>query len=82
MRSERWLTALAAELRRHGLEPDTAANVVAEADAHLRDSREQPVFAFGPPERYAATIAATLAETAARASGATRPAKCGRMTVS
>ena len=65
MRSERWLAALAAELRRHGVEPGSAANVVAEAAAHLRDSNEDPVLAFGEPQRYAVAIAHTLAESAA-----------------
>lgn len=62
MSSDPWLAALAAELRRQGVLPAAAANVVAEAAAHLRDSGENPMHAFGPAERYAAAIAETLAE--------------------
>jgi ABC-type Mn2+/Zn2+ transport system ATPase subunit len=71
MRSERWLAALAAELRRYGLAPVSVENVVAEAAAHLRDSRERPESAFGPAERYAAAVAQTLAESTAPPRGRT-----------
>jgi ABC-type Mn2+/Zn2+ transport system ATPase subunit len=60
MTPDPWLAALAAELRRRGVETSAVANVVAEAAAHLRDSGESPIVAFGPAERYAAAIAETL----------------------
>ena len=57
MRHEIWLAALTDELRRHGVGPDLAAHVVAEAAGHLRDSGEPPLRAFGPPSAYAAAVA-------------------------
>jgi ABC-2 type transport system ATP-binding protein len=51
-----WLTALAGELRRHGVDPDLAGHVVAEAAAHLRDSGDPPLSAFGRPDDYAAAV--------------------------
>ncbi|MEV4535670.1 ATP-binding cassette domain-containing protein [Asanoa sp. NPDC049518] len=57
MRHEIWLAALTDELRRHGIGPDLAAHVVAEAAGHLRDSGEAPLRAFGPPSAYAAAVA-------------------------
>jgi ABC-2 type transport system ATP-binding protein len=84
MDSERWLTALDAALRRRGIAADVVGNVVAEAAAHLRDSGESPVTVFGPPERYATAIGASLAEaeppapaTAARPPGPVRLAATG-----
>jgi ABC-type multidrug transport system ATPase subunit len=52
-----WLAALAGELRRHGIGPDLAGHVVAEAATHLRDSGQPALLAFGPPEAYAAAVA-------------------------
>ncbi|MEV4621692.1 ATP-binding cassette domain-containing protein [Asanoa sp. NPDC049573] len=57
MRHEIWLAALSDELRRHGVGPDLAGHVVAEAAGHLRDSGEPPLRAFGPPDAYAAAVA-------------------------
>ncbi|GIF71187.1 ATP-binding cassette domain-containing protein [Asanoa siamensis] len=57
MRHEIWLAALTDELRRHGVGPDLAGHVVAEAAGHLRDSGEAPLRAFGPPDTYAAAVA-------------------------
>ena len=57
MRTGAWLVALAGELRRHRLEPDLAGHVVAEAAAHLRDSGDPPLRAFGTPAEYAAAVA-------------------------
>jgi ABC-2 type transport system ATP-binding protein len=52
-----WLAALAGELRRHGLDPDLTGHVVAESAAHLRDSGEPPLRAFGTPQHYASAVA-------------------------
>jgi ABC-2 type transport system ATP-binding protein len=57
MNSDVWLSALTRELARHRIGPDLAAHVVAEAAAHLRDSGEPAMHAFGTPERYAAAVA-------------------------
>ncbi|MGH3249793.1 MAG: ATP-binding cassette domain-containing protein [Trebonia sp.] len=60
MNQDSWLTAFASELRRAGLGTELAGNVVAEAAAHLRDSREPPLSVFGPPGTYAAAVAGSL----------------------
>jgi ABC-type multidrug transport system ATPase subunit len=60
MNSDAWLSALTNELARHRIGPDLAAHVVAEAAAHLRDSGEPAVHAFGTPERYAAAVAESV----------------------
>lgn len=60
MTPDAWLTALADELRRHGIESDGAGNVVAEAAAHLRDSGDPPLSVFGPPNQYAQAVAESL----------------------
>lgn len=57
MRHDTWLDALAGELRRHGVAADTAGNVLAETAAHLWESGDDPLRAFGPPQAYAATVA-------------------------
>ena len=57
MNHDAWLIALAGELRRHGVGPDLAGHVVAEAATHLRDSGEPPLRVFGPPGEYAAAVA-------------------------
>jgi ABC-2 type transport system ATP-binding protein len=56
-----WLAALADELRRRDLAPDLIAQVVTEADAHLRDSGQPPAQAFGGPAAYAAAVMESLA---------------------
>ncbi|MEV0843405.1 ATP-binding cassette domain-containing protein [Actinocatenispora sera] len=71
MRTDGWLAALAAELHRHGLGSDLTGHVVAEAAAHLRDSGESPLAAFGPPDTYAAAVAASV--------GGPTPAPPGRV---
>ena len=68
MRPEIWLAALTDELRRHGIGPDLASHVVAEAAAHLRDSGEAPLRSFGPPAAYAAAVADSVGGPAGRAS--------------
>jgi ABC-type multidrug transport system ATPase subunit len=55
-----WLAALSGELRRQGVHPDFARHVVAEAEAHLRDSGEHPLRTFGPAHRYAASVVESL----------------------
>lgn len=57
MNPEAWLSALAGELRRHGVGADLSAHVLAEAAAHLRDSGQAPVGVFGLPHEYAAAVA-------------------------
>lgn len=57
MTDDAWLAALAGELRRHQLGPDLTAHVVAETAAHLADSGESPLSAFGTPEGYATVVA-------------------------
>lgn len=64
MRNDAWLDALAGELRRHGVAPDTAGNVLAETAAHLWDSGDEPLRAFGPPQAYAAAVADSVREQA------------------
>ena len=59
-----WLSALAGELHRQGVHPDVARHVVAEAEAHLRDSGEPPLRTFGPPHRYAAAVADSVGRPA------------------
>jgi ABC-2 type transport system ATP-binding protein len=61
-----WLAALTGELRRHGIGPDLAGHVVAEAATHLRDSGQSPLLAFGPPEAYAAAVADSVGGPAPR----------------
>jgi ABC-2 type transport system ATP-binding protein len=56
MNADTWLRALDGELRRHGLPPTFAANVVAEAAGHLRDSGQPALQAFGTPEGYASAV--------------------------
>jgi ABC-2 type transport system ATP-binding protein len=60
MDDQRWLTALAAELTRHGVPAGAARQVVEEAAVHLRDSGEPAAYAFGDPARYAAAVADSL----------------------
>lgn len=57
MNPQVWLSALAAELTRHGVSPDLAGHVVAEVATHLRDSGEAPLHVFGQPDAYAAAVA-------------------------
>ncbi|GAA1849786.1 ATP-binding cassette domain-containing protein [Asanoa iriomotensis] len=75
MRYEIWLAALTDELRRHGVGPDLAGHVVAEAAAHLRDSGEPPLRAFGPPSAYAAAVADSIGGPAQRARGVVGPVR-------
>jgi ABC-2 type transport system ATP-binding protein len=62
-----WLDALAAHLARHGVAAQTARQVVDEAAAHLRDSGEAAVEAFGDAAAYAAAVADSVGR--ARAPG-------------
>ncbi|MGI5215801.1 ATP-binding cassette domain-containing protein [Plantactinospora sp. CA-290183] len=57
MNHDGWLSALAGELRRHGVDADLSRHVVAETATHLRDSGEAPLRVFGPPAVYAAAVA-------------------------
>ncbi|MEJ3748346.1 ATP-binding cassette domain-containing protein [Actinomycetes bacterium KLBMP 9797] len=61
MNNDHWLHALGQELARHRLAPDAVRHVVTEAAAHLRDSGEPALRAFGSPQRYAAAVAESLA---------------------
>lgn len=70
MRHDAWLDALAGELRRHGVTPETAGNVLAETAAHLWESGDEPLRAFGPPQAYAAAVADSVRATAPRAPSA------------
>ena len=63
-----WLAALAGELRRRGIERPLAAQLIAEASTHLRDSGQPALTVFGPPDSYASAVAASMA----------RPASTGR----
>jgi len=60
MNTDAWLHALDGELRRRGIDPALARHVVAEAAVHLRDSRQAPLAAFGPPDAYAAAVAESV----------------------
>jgi ABC-type multidrug transport system ATPase subunit len=66
MNADAWLSALTKELARHRIGPDLAAHVVAEAAAHLRDSGEPAIYAFGAPERYANAVAESVGGPSAR----------------
>jgi ABC-2 type transport system ATP-binding protein len=68
-----WLAELAAELRRRALAPALTAQVVAEAQAHLRDSGQLPERAFGTAAGYAAAIAASLTESLAESRAESGP---------
>lgn len=67
-----WLAALSGELSRHGVGPELAGHVVAEAATHLRDSGETPLQAFGPPAAYAAAVADSVGRPSRRAPGGVR----------
>jgi len=71
VRTDAWLAALAGELQRHGVGADLTGHVVAEAAAHLADSGDPPLAAFGPPEMYAAAVADSVAGPAPAAPGRT-----------
>ncbi|MEV0713394.1 ATP-binding cassette domain-containing protein [Asanoa sp. NPDC050611] len=75
MRYEIWLAALTDELRRHGVGPDLAGHVVAEAAGHLRDSGEPPLRAFGPPAAYAAAVADSVGGPVGPARAAVGPVR-------
>jgi ABC-2 type transport system ATP-binding protein len=64
-----WLSALAGELRRHGVGPDLTGHVVAEAATHLRDSGESPSRTFGTPDAYARAVADSLGASDQRPPG-------------
>jgi ABC-type Mn2+/Zn2+ transport system ATPase subunit len=55
------LYALGQELARHRLTPEMTHHVVAEAAAHLRDSGQPALRAFGTPQGYADAVAESLA---------------------
>jgi ABC-2 type transport system ATP-binding protein len=59
-----WLAALDGELRRRGIEPAVAGQVVAEAAGHLRDSGESPLVVFGTPATYASAVAESVGRPA------------------
>ena len=61
-----YLAGLEAALKRRGLDDVRSAEVVEEVAAHLVESGDGPVEAFGPPEQYAAALlVADRAEDAA-----------------
>ncbi|WP_119730824.1 ATP-binding cassette domain-containing protein [Thermomonospora amylolytica] len=70
MNTDAWLHALDGELRRRGIDPGLARHVVAEAAAHLRDSRQAPLVAFGRPDAYAAAVAESVGPPAPSAPSA------------
>ena len=69
MSIDEWLHALAAELRRRGVE---AGAVVAEAASHLRESGEPPLAVFGPPAVYAESLVDSLRTPRPRTYGPVR----------
>ncbi|GAA4692078.1 ATP-binding cassette domain-containing protein [Phytohabitans rumicis] len=60
MNNDHWLHALGQELARQQLGPDVARHVIAEAAAHLRDSGQPALRAFGTPQGYATAVAESL----------------------
>jgi ABC-2 type transport system ATP-binding protein len=68
-----WLAELGAELRRRGLDLGVARQVVAEAQAHLFDSGQEPLTVFGTPAAYAGAVAASLGLEGGPVSGSTAP---------
>jgi ABC-2 type transport system ATP-binding protein len=56
MNNDHWLHVLGQELTRQQLRPDAVHHVVAEAAAHLRDSGQPALRAFGTPQGYAAAV--------------------------
>jgi ABC-2 type transport system ATP-binding protein len=68
-----WLAELGAELRRRGVGPGIARQVMAEAQAHLFDSGQQPVAVFGTPAAYAEAVAASLGMEGGSWSGSAVP---------
>lgn len=67
-----WLVDLRAALRRHGVESEVAGQVVTEAAQHLRDSGEPAWRVFGPPDRYASAVAASVRPSVPAARSARR----------
>jgi ABC-2 type transport system ATP-binding protein len=68
-----WLAELGAELGRRGVDPDVAHQVVAEAEAHLFDSGQEPLAVFGTPAAYAGAVASSLGLEGGPLSGSTAP---------
>jgi ABC-type Mn2+/Zn2+ transport system ATPase subunit len=64
MHDHGWFDALADGLRRLGVAPENARQVLDEVAVHLRDSGESAEAAFGPAYAYAEAIADSLATTA------------------
>ena len=72
MRRETWLQELAVELAARGVARGAAAEIVVEADGHLRETAAAPLEAFGSPATYATALVDALASTVLRTAGATR----------
>lgn len=53
MSIESYLSELAAALQTRGADSRRTSEAVAEAESHLKESGEDPVEAFGPPDEYA-----------------------------
>lgn len=56
MNQEQYLDELRERLFSRGAPPDQAQEIVAEVESHLAVSGEDPVDAFGLPDRYAASV--------------------------
>ncbi len=56
MELENYLTDLAAALQRRGAEGQRISDAVAEIEARVKDSGEDPVVAFGSPDAYAEQV--------------------------
>jgi ABC-type multidrug transport system ATPase subunit len=60
MRRETWLDELAVELAARGVGAGDAAEIVVEAEGHLRETAAAPLSAFGSPAAYAALVVDAL----------------------
>jgi len=66
MRRETWLQELAVELAARGVARGAAAEIVVEADGHLRETAAAPLETFGSPATYATALVDALAPTVLR----------------
>lgn len=67
-----YLRQLRTELHTRGVPGQRIGEVLAEVDAHVTDTREDPASAFGPPRQYAARIAEETGATPEAGSSTTR----------
>jgi len=66
MRRETWLEELAVELAARGVARGAAAEIVVEADGHLRETAAAPLETFESPATYATALVDALAPTVLR----------------